>query len=149
MYVKSELPFLVYVISVVVFVFFNDTATTEIYTLSLHDALPISSRLCPPYGSMLRLAPSRPGIGDAEEGLQHAAIGAQGGTVALVHDRATLEDHGAVGDAQDLVRILLDQDGGEALLAHDAGERRDQLLDDDRREAFERLVEQDHARVEH
>src|SRR6266581_9101242 len=30
------------------FFFFNDTATTEIYTLSLHDALPIS-RFCPPY----------------------------------------------------------------------------------------------------
>src|SRR6202453_5407032 len=29
-------------ILVVVFFFFNDTATTEIYTLSLHDALPIS-----------------------------------------------------------------------------------------------------------
>src|SRR5687768_17702186 len=28
-------------------VFFNDTATTEIYTLSLHDALPISDR---PFG---------------------------------------------------------------------------------------------------
>src|SRR5476651_2895409 len=28
------------------FFFFNDTATTEIYTLSLHDALPICS---PPY----------------------------------------------------------------------------------------------------
>src|SRR2546426_12345911 len=29
------------------FFFFNDTATTEIYTLSLHDALPISrSALC-------------------------------------------------------------------------------------------------------
>src|SRR5260370_25514121 len=27
------------------FFFFNDTATTEIYTLSLHDALPISSIL--------------------------------------------------------------------------------------------------------
>src|SRR3712207_7366750 len=27
--------------SVFVFFFFNDTATTEIYTLSLHDALPI------------------------------------------------------------------------------------------------------------
>ena len=26
------------------FFFFNDTATTEIYTLSLHDALPISIR---------------------------------------------------------------------------------------------------------
>src|SRR3712207_9215383 len=32
-----------------VFFFFNDTATTEIYTLSLHDALPISAerRLAP------------------------------------------------------------------------------------------------------
>src|SRR6202521_4289234 len=29
---------------VLFFFFFNDTATTEIYTLSLHDALPISSR---------------------------------------------------------------------------------------------------------
>src|SRR2546422_4621532 len=29
---------------IVVFFFFNDTATTEIYTLSLHDALPISGR---------------------------------------------------------------------------------------------------------
>src|SRR2546430_17203966 len=28
-----------------IFFFFNDTATTEIYTLSLHDALPISTRL--------------------------------------------------------------------------------------------------------
>ena len=27
------------------FFFFNDTATTEIYTLSLHDALPISLNL--------------------------------------------------------------------------------------------------------
>src|SRR3712207_9595472 len=27
-----------------VFFFFNDTATTEIYTLSLHDALPISGK---------------------------------------------------------------------------------------------------------
>src|SRR2546427_8703298 len=27
------------------FFFFNDTATTEIYTLSLHDALPICSRV--------------------------------------------------------------------------------------------------------
>src|SRR5438874_13421350 len=29
------------------FFFFNDTATTEIYTLSLHDALPISALLAP------------------------------------------------------------------------------------------------------
>src|SRR5258708_9163850 len=30
------------------FFFFNDTATTEIYTLSLHDALPISGARCRP-----------------------------------------------------------------------------------------------------
>src|SRR3712207_9049646 len=35
------------------FFFFNDTATTEIYTLSLHDALPILPGL-----------PTRPGAGD-------------------------------------------------------------------------------------
>src|SRR2546425_5435952 len=29
------------------FFFFNDTATTEIYTLSLHDALPISAAILP------------------------------------------------------------------------------------------------------
>src|SRR6476469_4033714 len=31
-----------------IFFFFNDTATTEIYTLSLHDALPISTPSCCP-----------------------------------------------------------------------------------------------------
>src|SRR5204863_9610869 len=31
----------------VYYFFFNDTATTEIYTLSLHDALPISDRAAP------------------------------------------------------------------------------------------------------
>src|SRR3989475_9622279 len=35
LYMLSFLPY---------FFFFNDTATTEIYTLSLHDALPISRR---------------------------------------------------------------------------------------------------------
>src|SRR6202020_3345139 len=30
-----------------VFIFFNDTATTEIYTLSLHDALPIFAAVRP------------------------------------------------------------------------------------------------------
>src|SRR3712207_7587997 len=32
----------------VIFFFFNDTATTEIYTLSLHDALPIWPSSCRP-----------------------------------------------------------------------------------------------------
>ena len=32
---------------ILLFFFFNDTATTEIYTLSLHDALPISQKTGP------------------------------------------------------------------------------------------------------
>src|SRR5262249_48273294 len=98
---------------------------------------------------VLRPTPPRAGLGHAQERLQHAAIGAQGRARTLVDDAAAFEDHGAVGNAQDLVRVLLDQDGGKTLLAHDPLERRDQLLDDDGREAFERLVEQDDARIEH
>src|SRR3712207_8487423 len=41
------------------FFFFNDTATTEIYTLSLHDALPISDA-----APARRGAPHRPGAAD-------------------------------------------------------------------------------------
>src|SRR2546422_7080141 len=37
------LVFWCFVLCVALFFFFNDTATTEIYTLSLHDALPIST----------------------------------------------------------------------------------------------------------
>src|SRR3712207_7710030 len=40
---------------IIIFFFFNDTATTEIYTLSLHDALPISrSALAQPDGRQPR-----------------------------------------------------------------------------------------------
>src|SRR2546430_14106687 len=39
-----------------IFFFFNDTATTEIYTLSLHDALPI----CDPPGASAHVATRRP-----------------------------------------------------------------------------------------
>src|SRR5260221_168866 len=39
--------------------FFNDTATTEIYTLSLHDALPISSLVPKASLTSLKLRPSK------------------------------------------------------------------------------------------
>src|SRR3712207_8192474 len=45
--------------------FFNDTATTEIYTLSLHDALPISRRkllIRIPRHSSCRIAGRRPAL---------------------------------------------------------------------------------------
>src|SRR5574343_1275321 len=38
-----------------VFFFFNDTATTEIYTLSLHDALPISEEIWTKFGNPVSL----------------------------------------------------------------------------------------------
>src|SRR5258708_27540971 len=42
MFICDVLCFLIFsLISIRFFFFFNDTATTEIYTLSLHDALPI------------------------------------------------------------------------------------------------------------
>src|ERR1043165_10310606 len=52
-------------VSVVFFFFFNDTATTEIYTLSLHDALPISGtrRRC----TQCAPAPDSPRVGRSEE----------------------------------------------------------------------------------
>src|SRR5258708_40275519 len=46
---------------ILLFFFFNDTATTEIYTLSLHDALPISC--CQePWGSILGQGKGTSGI---------------------------------------------------------------------------------------
>src|SRR2546426_12805872 len=63
------------------FFFFNDTATTEIYTLSLHDALPISlrpERLRPREGSVRRGARRRRGaaalrLSTRRVGSQHGA----------------------------------------------------------------------------
>src|SRR6266567_9038534 len=52
------------------FFFFNDTATTEIYTLSLHDALPISWPRRQPGG------PPRPGHRDHGHDVLLAAVSA-------------------------------------------------------------------------
>src|SRR2546423_2630604 len=48
------LSFLLHLFFLFIFFFFNDTATTEIYTLSLHDALPISRASV----SLARMSPS-------------------------------------------------------------------------------------------
>src|SRR5215203_2646237 len=53
----------------VFFFFFNDTATTEIYTLSLHDALPISDDVGPRLGNLVDLIHRRPEVGGL--GLRH------------------------------------------------------------------------------
>src|SRR3712207_8148130 len=45
---------------IVIFFFFNDTATTEIYTLSLHDALPILPAREPSSSAVMRSSPWPP-----------------------------------------------------------------------------------------
>src|SRR5688572_30961022 len=47
------------VLILLIFFFFNDTATTEIYTLSLHDALPICWRRAGAADDLLARAPGR------------------------------------------------------------------------------------------
>src|SRR3712207_7051097 len=61
------------------FFFFNDTATTEIYTLSLHDALPISGGSG---GEALGLRLDRKG-GVAVERLGFVGLGAMGSPMAM------------------------------------------------------------------
>src|SRR5215510_15623404 len=58
-FVAAEFPFSVSP----TFFFFNDTATTEIYTLSLHDALPI----CRPRTPGSTSSSARPGCGWAPD----------------------------------------------------------------------------------
>src|SRR2546430_3386710 len=67
-----------------IFFFFNDTATTEIYTLSLHDALPICERV----DVVPELAP-------------HERIDAAGGLIEKQHRRGV--QRGA-GERQALLR---------------------------------------------
>src|SRR2546422_2193217 len=55
------------------FFFFNDTATTEIYTLSLHDALPISLPLPPEPGANRALGGVRPAHADRVRSEEHTS----------------------------------------------------------------------------
>src|SRR3712207_8220964 len=62
------------------FFFFNDTATTEIYTLSLHDALPISCLAHRPLSGEVRVVRACLALGDEVIGLR-------------VHDLAVAREH--------------------------------------------------------
>src|SRR5438034_5666455 len=61
-----SLSLLISLLLIFIFFFFNDTATTEIYTLSLHDALPIQStgrvpanpKIAPKYPDLTNFAKS-------------------------------------------------------------------------------------------
>src|SRR3989475_10755457 len=84
--------------------FFNDTATTEIYTLSLHDALPIFDEVA----DAPQPQADRDGRGgqvrDAVERVPFApAEGANGGDHA---EQPSVEGHPAFPDRQQLGRVV-------------------------------------------
>src|SRR2546427_6928562 len=77
--------------------FFNDTATTEIYTLSLHDALPISS-----------------GITTASNNLQAATFATNSGKHMLSAGDVRSEEHTSELQSQSnlVCRLLLEKKKG-------------------------------------
>src|SRR2546430_10338918 len=82
-------------ISIFFFFFFNDTATTEIYTLSLHDALPISLAVMP-------LSAHASFFGD---------VGKRSVTIIVVKRRARSEEHTSELQSQSnlVCRLLLEK----------------------------------------
>src|SRR5258708_16011475 len=91
--------------------FFNDTATTEIYTLSLHDALPI---YCFGFVSSTGLSPSRGSSTDSRSfslSILIAVIsgGASASTIESENDRS--EEHTSELQSPDhlVCRLLLEK----------------------------------------
>src|SRR3712207_9256525 len=74
------------------FFFFNDTATTEIYTLSLHDALPILQGARPGRGRG-RGAQARPGFVVPAGDRRRAHHAREPGTAKRARNRARSEEH--------------------------------------------------------
>src|SRR3712207_7357350 len=73
--------------------FFNDTATTEIYTLSLHDALPIlhfAGRAGARAAGRVEEHVVERRV--AREALPLTQVGLESGRSALLHDPATVDD---------------------------------------------------------
>src|SRR2546430_12990018 len=91
------------------FFFFNDTATTEIYTLSLHDALPIYARLHGEVHHLADLARVRLREGAAEDG---EILGVDEGRPAV--DRS--EEHTSELQSQSnlVCRLLLETNKDDA-----------------------------------
>src|SRR2546429_3515707 len=77
------------------FFFFNDTATTEIYTLSLHDALPILAKVVP---AVRRPRGAREG-GPHAPGRQVVHAGCPGLTVEDRKSTRLISSHGYISYA--------------------------------------------------
>src|SRR2546425_13110951 len=80
------------------FFFFNDTATTEIYTLSLHDALPISSVLQSPLRAPALPAP--PVLGEVSERAAEAPSDSKEPAVLPLVGEGQAQGQGLAGDVR-------------------------------------------------
>jgi len=79
---------------------------------------------------------------------QHRGIGLERAARRIVDDGAALQYHNTVGQPQNLLRILLDNDGADTTRAGNRAQRPQQLLDDDGRQPLGRLVQEQNLRVE-
>src|SRR5436853_734151 len=90
---------------IIIFFFFNDTATTEIYTLSLHDALPIYAGTDAPHPNHLSSDVHQPEL------LHQRA--------AFVHQRRSEEHTSELQSLRHLVcRLLLEKKKTKTKLAY-------------------------------
>src|SRR5258705_3861343 len=102
------------------FFFFNDTATTEIYTLSLHDALPILDLPLPDSNALARLVPERPGI--VLKRLLQAPISPKDGEKSLIETEGRSEEHTSeLQSLRHLVCRLLLENKKKQVRAHGNG----------------------------
>src|SRR5438034_8836694 len=101
------------------FFFFNDTATTEIYTLSLHDALPICAWRWPGNVRELRNVIERAMIFSEGPVLRQAdlpAVSQLDGGPARAHESTTfaLAKRLSLADAErEYIRLTLEETGGD------------------------------------
>src|SRR5262249_51588814 len=80
--------------------------------------------------------------------LQPRGVAGERSTIAGKYDATAIQYDDAVGEAQDLARLLLHDDGRHTLLADDLAQHNQKLIDDDRCQALQRLIQQDDTRVD-
>src|SRR6185437_13189127 len=86
---------------------------------------------------------------DTQIGLAHGRVVRELVRRALQVHLAVFQDVGVAGDAQRQAHVLLHHQNGQALLAVEPLDGLEDLLDQQRRQAHRRFVQQDHARARH